>query len=51
MSAYNVYLASLCINICQQCTVLILRRYLCPTALFLLEETSETSPNIYLIMF
>ena len=36
---------------CQQCTVLILRRYFCSTAVFGLETTSETSPNIYLIMF
>ena len=36
---------------CQQCTILILRRYLCSSALFILGTTSEISPNIYLIMF
>ena len=36
---------------CQQSTVLVLRRYICPTALFVIETTSETSPNICLIMF
>jgi len=36
---------------CQQCTVLILMRYLCLTALFILKTNSENSPNIYLIMF
>ena len=51
MSAYDVDLASLCLNMCQQCTVLILRRYLCPSALFLPERTSQTWENTYLIMF
>ena len=49
MSGYNIDVASSYLNICQQSTVLILMRYLCSTALFFLERTSEISLNIYLI--